>query len=555
MTSKKYNPLTVLKKIVALNKRFLLRFLLLGLVAFFVSLTGIFQIEGIRIITNSIVEMNVSVLVKGGFLALSGMILQELLLQLIRIGTERLHNLSVTSAQKKLLEKLNVLESTSYDTYSTSDLVSKIFDSAENSTRRLNQTSLNFVLDFFILLTTLTYIGFASPALAIGALLIAVMLPLLSNVLSDSLRNNTDDVQSSDIDIQSFLFNTLRDKESVRVFNARNFFQQKYTKLLQNNFSIKQRSFLITSISGRLFHIVMIVGLIYIMGYGGFLYLNGKIDLGIVIAFSTSYTSIVFPISSLSQVWVNLQEAISNGNRMIEILDLDTKELNKAVDHSTSDKLNDSINFNNVSVTIDGKPILEDLTFTIPKGKATAIIGPSGAGKTTLIKLILKQLKPTSGDIYYGNINQKSLSQKQIFNSIGYVPQKSIIFEDTIENNLMIPNEKNLDERAIMNKLSLLNLDKFVSGKKEGLKTKIHEDNLSGGEKKRLMIAKILFQEKSIIILDEPSAYLDARNEEKVAKLLKTEMESQTKIIISHNDGVIQEADLIIRLENGKIKT
>ena len=202
---------------------------------------------------------------------------------------------------------------------------------------------------------------------------------------------------------------------------------------------------------------------------------------------------------------------------------------------------------------IIGKPALEDISFTIPAGKMTAIVGESGSGKTTLIKLLLKFYAPTDGAIYLGGRPLTGYSAKSMRRASGIVMQDNFIFSDTIKRNVILGEE--YDENRLKEALSIACLDDFIEKQPLTVNTKIGAEGVgvSGGEKQRIMIARAAYKHPVYLILDEATSSLDAENERNITENLERRFENHTRIVIAHRLSTVRNADNIIVLRHGKV--
>tara|TARA_B100000674_G_C37900850_1_gene943669 strand:- start:823 stop:1734 length:912 start_codon:yes stop_codon:yes gene_type:complete len=261
------------------------------------------------------------------------------------------------------------------------------------------------------------------------------------------------------------------------------------------------------------------------------------------------------PIRKLANVNVLFQNGIAAAERVFTIFDNEDKikESNTPV---KIDSFKKSINFKNVNFKYENNnnTILEDINFEIIKGQTIAIVGKSGAGKTTLTDLLPRFYDPTDGDIFVDSLNLKDLALKDLRNLFGIVTQNVILFNDTIRNNIIQGNE-NATDADIEKAIKSSNLEDLIDKLDHGLDTYIGENGvkLSGGEKQRLSIARALIKNPDILILDEATASLDSESEKKVHAAIDNLIIDRTVIIIAHRLSTIVNANKILVMDNGKI--
>jgi len=308
-------------------------------------------------------------------------------------------------------------------------------------------------------------------------------------------------------------------------------------------------------------------------GIGGHLAISGAITVGSLLAITTLLARLYGPLTSLSNVRVDVMTALVSFERVFEVLDLEpmvqdsarpqplstqTPEIEfKKVDFSypTADEISlASLELVAKKELVDSGVILQDVSFTVPAGTLTAIVGPSGAGKSTISALIPRLYDVTGGEIAIAGINIKEIALESLRDSIGVVTQDSHMFHDTIAANLRYakPDATYVQMQAACESAQIWD---FIQTLPNGFDTIVGErgHRLSGGEKQRLAIARLLLKSPAIVILDEATAHLDSENEALVQKALEIALQGRTSIVIAHRLSTIQSADQIIVLEKGRI--
>jgi subfamily B ATP-binding cassette protein MsbA len=214
---------------------------------------------------------------------------------------------------------------------------------------------------------------------------------------------------------------------------------------------------------------------------------------------------------------------------------------------------NKEISFNNVSFKYNQEQVLEDISFKIKKGETVAIVGHSGSGKSTIADLLIRFYDVVEGSIKIDNINVKKINLSQLRNLMGVVSQDSILFNDTVINNIAFGVE--IENSQVLESSKMANADKFIQNLDEKYETFIGDagNKLSGGEKQRLSIARAIYKNPEILILDEATSSLDTKSEKAVQEALNRLMKNRTSLVIAHRLSTIQNADKIIVLDNGKI--
>ena len=287
--------------------------------------------------------------------------------------------------------------------------------------------------------------------------------------------------------------------------------------------------------------------------FGGSLVINGEMRPAILIFFVIIFSRIIPPAQAVISAYYNLQKGSAAARRIFEVLDEDESiyEKDNAVVKTTFD---DKIEYRNVSFAYQTDNVLEDINLTIEKGKTIAIVGPSGAGKTTLVDLLPRFYDCTSGDIYIDGIPIKDMNINSLRALTGIVSQESILFNDSVLHNIAF-GRRNVDKEMVIAAAKVANADEFVTKMPNGYYSVVGDRGLalSGGQRQRLSIARAVLKNPPILILDEATSALDTESEFYLQEALQRLMEKRTAIVIAHRLSTIQYADEIIVMDKGKI--
>lgn len=327
----------------------------------------------------------------------------------------------------------------------------------------------------------------------------------------------------------------------------------------------------------RLFFIaltsVAAIATAFAYGIGGHLALNGTVTVGTLLAITALLARLYGPLTALSNVRIDVMTALVSFERVFEVLDLQPMVSNKDGAQELAKKI-PSIEFKNVSFSyprpdqislaslesaakeefIESGEVLKNVSFTVPAGSFTAIVGPSGAGKTTISTLVPRLYDVSSGSIQIDGIDVKDLTLESLRSSIGVVTQDAHLFHESIAENLRYA-KHDATEEEMEQACRSAQIWELVQSLPNKFDTLVGErgHRLSGGEKQRLAIARLLLKSPSVVILDEATAHLDSENEALVQKALKSALKDRTSIVIAHRLSTIRDADQIIVLEHGVI--
>ncbi|QNK62656.1 ABC transporter ATP-binding protein [Pedobacter sp. PAMC26386] len=294
---------------------------------------------------------------------------------------------------------------------------------------------------------------------------------------------------------------------------------------------------------------------VFIVLYGGSMILQHQGDLtpSKFLVYIATFSQVMQPVKALSDSFSSIHSGLSAGVRVLDLID--TKpELTDAENAIQLQDFKDTIRFENVSFNYGEKQVLSDISFTVKKGQNIALVGPSGGGKSTMIDLIPRFYDPKAGNIYFDDINLKDVSLDSLRHQMGTVNQESILFNETILNNIAF-GKPDATRDEIIAAAKIANAHDFILNTENGYETNIGDrgNKLSGGQKQRICIARAVLANPPIMLLDEATSALDTESEKLVQDALNRLMENRTSIIIAHRLSTIQHADIILVVDKGRI--
>ena len=294
-----------------------------------------------------------------------------------------------------------------------------------------------------------------------------------------------------------------------------------------------------------------------ILIYGGSIILENResaqLTPGAFIAFLAIFSQVIRPAKAMVVAFANIQRGQAAGERILQVMDTPV-EIEDRPDAKPLNTFNDRIEFRNIRFGYSEKIILEDISFTLPKGKTVALIGPSGVGKSTLADLLPRFYDVNDGSILIDGQDIRNYKLESLRSHMSFVTQDTMLFNDTIFNNIALGKpDASLDDVIAAAKVA--NAHDFIINTEEGYYTNIGDRGvrLSGGQRQRLSIARAVFKNPEILILDEATSALDTESEKLVQEALSNLMKGRTTLVIAHRLSTIQDADEIIVLQDGKI--
>jgi len=389
-------------------------------------------------------------------------------------------------------------------------------------------------------------------------LFVFVLLPVSGFIISSiskKLKANSLKAQKETGNFLSFIEETLTGLKIIKGFNAEKVIQEKFntstTKFRNLMSSVLHRKTLASPMSEFLGSATIIA----ILYYGGKLVLENNSPLkaeeffGYIVLFYT----VLNPIKAITTAYYNIQKGEASAERIMEVLNTKNSikdKPNAAVKNGFTNK----IEFKNISFKYKDTFVLKDFSLTINKGETVALVGQSGSGKSTLANLITRFYDVNKGEVLIDNQNIKDVTKKSLRGLMGIVSQDSILFNDTIANNIKLGTQA-ATEDAILEAAKIANADEFIQNLPEKYKTNIGDsgNTLSGGQKQRLSIARAVLKNPPIMILDEATSALDTESEQLVQTALEKMMQNRTSLVIAHRLSTIQKADTIVVMKKGKI--
>ena len=465
-----------------------------------------------------------------------------------------LRNGVVKNIRNDIYKSIIKLSLSFYSEKKRGDIVARISSDVQELDHSFLSIFELIVKDPLMVLFTLLSMFLISPKLSIFVIVFIPICGFVISLVGKSLRRKSLKVQKEQGQFISLVDETLSGMKILKIFNAEEKFQKKFMnstiRFYKFSNSVLNRKNLASPLSEFL-GITAIAGVLWV---GGMMVLKeNSLDASAFIVYLGLAYNILTPAKSLSRATYKVKKATAAAERIFDVIDNDTiiSENKNALEINSFDH---NIEIKKLSFSYENDVVINNLNLTIPKGSSVALVGQSGSGKSTLANLICRFYDTQKGEIRFDNTDIKNLKKESLRKMIGLVTQDSILFNDTIKNNLLIAKEDATNDE-IINCLKVANAWEFVKKLPKKIDTNIGNsgNKLSGGQKQRLSIARAVLKNPPILVLDEATSALDSESEKLVQTALNNLMKDKTSIVIAHRLSTIQNSEKIIVLDKGQI--
>ncbi|MBD8975722.1 lipid A export permease/ATP-binding protein MsbA [Veillonella magna] len=460
----------------------------------------------------------------------------------------------IIDIREAMFKHLQRLDQAYYDRRKTGVIMSNLTNDVAALQSAIVDNLVSFITEGVTLIGSLVSMLYLDWKLTLVTLVIVPVVLGIINIFGKRLRIAGHDVQGRIADITSLLQETISGARVVRSFAREGYEVQRFERENQRNFRAVMRATKLTSLLSPLVEFSAAIAVTVILWYGGYSVVTGAITAGSLIAFLIYAINLSNPVKRLSQVYGNIQKAMAAGDRVFAILDTKPEVVEKP-DAIVLPEVDGRVRFDHVSFSYDGeKKALDDFSLDVPAGRVVAIVGPSGAGKTTIANLLPRFYDATEGAITVDGIDVRDVTFQSLREQIGVVPQETMLFNATIKDNILYGRLDGTDEEVYA-AAKAANALEFIERLPDGMDTLVGErgSSLSGGQRQRIAIARAILKNPKILILDEATSALDTESEKLVQEALERLMQGRTAFVIAHRLSTIKNADQIVVLREGKL--
>ena len=448
------------------------------------------------------------------------------------------------------------MDSAYFDRNNSGDIIYRYYNDADLASSGLINNMKLFLTRFFSsvsLIGVLLYNSWQLSIIAIGVLVILV-LPL--RVVRKKIKDIMNKTYTENASIISLYNEVSGGQNVIKSYNLHQHMNRRFEAISSQLFKLSMRLIRNTNWLSPTMHLVAACGVAIVIAFGGNLIINGTITSGEFVSFLTALMMLYTPLKAIGNNFIEVQKSIIALDRIYEIFNRETvEETDSRQNKKKLESIGSSISFTNLSFSYDGtRQILKNINLEVKKSQTVAFVGNSGGGKSTICSLLPRLYEWQSGDILIDGTSIRDYDICSLRDKISYVFQDNFLFNDTIRNNIMMVNPDATAEeidKAIKNAC----LTDFINNLPDGLDTEIGERGalLSGGQKQRVAIARAFLKNAPIVILDEATSALDNKSEKVVQEALENLMKDRTVFVIAHRLTTIQNADVIVVINEGQI--
>jgi len=488
------------------------------------------------------------VIVIANLLANTFRYLSQLILAKVRAKT-------VKGLRSAVFEKLTMLHLGFFTDQRKGDITSRITNDVQEVENGIVHSLQVIFRDPATIILYFAWLFFMSFKLTIFTIVVLPIAGVLISGIVKKLRRIARAGQESLGQILNQVDETFSGIRIIKAFNARDYTLNKFHKEVDRyaniTVSMARKNELASPVSEFL-GIIVVGGILL---FGGNLVLNNQssLDGAAFLTYLVVFTQLLAPSKMISKAYSSIQRALASAERIFEVVDT-VPEITNAPEARNTATFNQAIEFKQVSFAYENEWVLQDINLKITRGSTIALVGPSGSGKSTLVDLIPRFYDPTKGEVTLDGIPLQGYKLNAIRDLMGIVSQESILFNDTVYNNIAF-GAVEVSNEAVIRAAEIANAHEFILKLDKGYQTEIGErgSKLSGGQRQRLSIARAVLKNPPILILDEATSALDSESENLVQEALSNLMQNRTSIVIAHRLSTIQNADEIIVLQEGRI--
>ncbi|WP_391120949.1 ABC transporter ATP-binding protein [Psychrobacillus sp. L3] len=458
----------------------------------------------------------------------------------------------VASLRDRLWRKLLHLPIAYYDNNDTGETLSRVTNDTAVVKELITEHLANCLTGIIAIIGSVTILLFLDWKMTLVMLIAVPIAMVILMLLGKRMFVISKGMQDETAKFTAILNQVLPETRLVKASNAEELEYNRGKKGITNLFKFGLKEAKIHALITPLISFVLMIVLVTIIGYGGIRVSSGELTAGDMVAFILYLIQIIIPMTQLTMFFTQLQKAMGATERISSVLQHEEEEVHVG---TVLKSVTEPIHLHHVDFAYGKERILADIDFTIEPGKVTAIVGPSGGGKTTTFSLLERFYQPTKGTITLGNKPIDTFSLHSWRSHIGYVAQESALISGTIRDNICYGIEREVEDEELERVAEMAYAEQFIQALPHKFDTEVGERGvkLSGGQRQRIAIARALLRNPQILMLDEATSSLDSNSEIYVQKALDNLMKGRTTLVIAHRLSTVVDADNILFVEKGHI--
>ncbi|MDP3556646.1 MAG: ABC transporter ATP-binding protein [Bacteroidota bacterium] len=462
----------------------------------------------------------------------------------------------VRDLRNKIYKKAMNLPLSYYSEEKKGDLMSRMTSDVQEIEWSIMQTLEMIFREPLTIIISFSLMLLISAKLTLYIIILLPIAALFIVILGKSLKNASRKSKETLGGLISVIEETLGSLKVIKAFSAMNPMQKKFEEINQRYYKQSVKVYRKTDLSSPLTEIIVTGILMFILFIGGSMVFNGELTGPLFMGYFILASQLIPPIKQLSTAYSNIQKGVASEERIDKILLADNLIVDKA-DAKELHEFSKEIEYKNLSFAYhkgDEGYVLKDINLKIAKGKTIALVGQSGSGKTTMADMLPRFYESDKGELLIDGVNIKNLQTESVRKQIGVVTQESVLFNDTVKNNIIF-GMQNISANEVIEAAKIANAHEFIMQLPNGYDTIIGDrgGKLSGGQRQRLSIARAILKNPAILILDEATSALDTESEKLVQEALTNLMKNRTSLVIAHRLSTIANADEIIVMSKGEI--
>lgn len=454
----------------------------------------------------------------------------------------------------KVFDHLQTLSLNYFETAKTGDLSYRLTEDIDRIGEVINKVFHQFIPSILQVIVVIGYMFYINWKLTTATLIIAPLMAVLIGFFGEKLLQYSRKSQSKISSLSSLLTESFSGIRLIKAFVAEDYELNQFTQESEQNRRAKFSTEKVKALQFVVVGFLEAMSVIFLFFLGAWQINQGSLTGSQFVAYVAAVALLIDPIAITTSNYNEFKQGEASVDRIFELLELQPLIIEKN-DATTLPQITGKVEYQNLSFYYqEDKPIFSNLNLTVNSGELIALVGASGAGKTTLVNLLPRFYEPIAGEVLIDGINIKNVTLKSLRQQIGIVPQETILFSGTIAQNIAF-GQQNFDLKEVEKAAKIANADLFINELSQGYYTYVGERgiNLSGGQRQRIAIARAIFLNPRILILDEATSALDSESEALVQEALERIMTNRTVFVIAHRLATVRRADRILVMDKGEI--